>query len=125
MKTIEINAGNVSMLAKLNDSPTSQKIWGALPIEGTANTWGEEIYFEIPVLSEQELDARAEVDVGELGYWPVGQAFCIFFGPTPLSTDKRPRAASPVNILGYLQGDATEFRGVSDGDRILITRAIL
>ena len=123
MTTIKLVAGHVSMLANLNSSLTSLKIWEALPIQGTANTWGDEIYFEIPVLVELEPDARVDVDVGELGYWPVGQAFCVFFGPTPFSTDERPRAASQVNILGRLQGDATQFRFVQNGTPVLITRA--
>ena len=123
MKTVTISAGDVSLPAELNDSPTARRIWEALPIEGTANTWGDEIYFEIPVVAEQEPDARADVGVGTLGYWPIGHAFCIFFGPTPASTDERPRAYSPVNILGHVVGDATRFRGVRDGARVHIVRS--
>jgi len=122
MNRITISAGDVSMAAKLNDAPTARQIWEALPIEGTAHTWGDEIYFEIPVLADQEADARAEVEVGELGYWPVGHAFCVFFGPTPASTDERPRAYSPVNILGRVLGDATQFRTVEAGTRVRIAR---
>ena len=122
MGKIWINAGGVSMLAELNESGTAIKIWRVLPIETNVNTWGDEIFFEIPVVSEEEPDARSEVDVGELGYWPVGNAFCIFFGPTPVSTDERPRAASPVNIVGNLQGDATEFRHVRNGAKVSIGR---
>ena len=123
MAEIKIYAGEICMLAQLNGSETAKKIWEVLPIDATANTWGDEIYFEIPVVAEAEPDARAEVDVGELGYWPVGNAFCVFFGPTPVSTDERPRAASPVNIVGSLQGDATEFRGVRNGTRVSVSRA--
>ena len=123
MNTITLSAGNVSLTAELNDSPTAQQIWQALPIEGKANRWGDEIYFEIPVKAGQEPDAREQVEVGELGYWPVGHAFCIFFGPTPVSTDERPRAYSPVNILGRVIGDATRFRAVKDGMRVQIIRA--
>ena len=123
MNTITLSAGNVSLTAELNDSPTAQQIWQALPIEGKANRWGDEIYFEIPVKANQEPDAREQVEVGELGYWPVGHAFCIFFGPTPVSTDERPRAYSPVNILGHVKGDATHFRAVKDGMRVQIIRA--
>jgi hypothetical protein len=123
MAKIVISAGTISLQAELTDSLTAQRIWEALPIEGMANTWGDEIYFEIPVIVEQAPDARAEVEVGELGYWPVGQAFCIFFGPTPASTDERPRAYSPVNILGRVLGDATAFRAVRGGERVRIERA--
>ena len=122
MNAITISAGNMSLTAELNDSPTTQQIWQALPIEGEANRWGDEIYFEIPVKAGQEPDAREQVEVGELGYWPVGHAFCIFFGPTPVSTDERPRAYSPVNILGCVIGDATQFRSVRDGMRVRLTR---
>ena len=123
MNTITLSAGNVSLTAELNDGPTAQQIWQALPIEGEANRWGDEIYFEIPVKAGQEPDAREQVEVGELGYWPVGHAFCIFFGPTPVSTDECPRAYSPVNILGRVIGDATRFRAVKDGLRVQIVRA--
>ena len=75
------------------------------------------------MIAELEPDARVEVDVGELGYWPVGHALCVFFGPTPVSRDERPRAASPVNILGRLKGDATQFRLVRNGTRVSVTRA--
>jgi hypothetical protein len=122
MNKITISAGDVSLTAELNDAPTARQIWEALPIEGTARTWGDEIYFEIPVMADQEPDARAEVEVGDLGYWPVGHAFCIFFGPTPASTDERPRAYSPVNILGRVLGDATQFRAVQAGTQVQITR---
>jgi hypothetical protein len=72
------------------------------------------------VVAGQEPDARAEVEVGELGYWPVGRAFCIFFGPTPASTDERPRAYSPVNVLGRVLGDVTCFRAVREGTRVRV-----
>ena len=123
MKTITISAEGVSLPAELNDSPTARRVWEALPIEGRANTWGDEIYFEIPVIADQEPDARAQVEVGTLGYWPIGHAFCIFFGPTPVSTDERPRAYSPVNILGNVVGDATQFRKVRDGAKVQIARS--
>ena len=123
MNVITLSAGNVSLTAELSDGPTARQIWQALPIEGEANRWGDEIYFEIPVKAGQEPDAREQVEVGELGYWPAGHAFCIFFGPTPVSTDERPCAYSPVNILGRVIGDATRFRDVKDGMRVQIIRA--
>lgn len=69
---------------------TARQLWTVLPLAGTANTWGDEVYFEVPVIAELEPDARVEVDVGELGYWPVGHALCVFFRPTPVSRDERP-----------------------------------
>jgi hypothetical protein len=120
---IMITAGSVSMEAELNEGQTARQIWAALPIEGSANTWGDEIYFDIPVVAAQESDARADVEVGELGYWPVGHAFCIFFGPTPVSRDERPRAYSPVNVVGRVSGDATRFRAVGSGTTVRIEQA--
>lgn len=122
MSVIEISSGELTLQAELNESPTAHEIWNKLPLEGRANAWGDEIYFEVPVAMDQESDARAEVEVGELGYWPVGWAFCIFFGPTPVSTDERPRAYSPVNVIGRVQGDAKLFKLVSDGDLVRIDR---
>ena len=123
MRKITITAGSVTMEAELNDNPTAQQVWDALPIEGAANIWGDEIYFEIPVRAGEEASARADVDVGELGYWPVGHAFCIFYGPTPVSTGSRPRAYSPVNILGRVLGDATAFRVVNSGATVKLEQA--
>ena len=122
MKTILITAGNVCLPAELYDTHTAQAIWEALPIEGTANTWGDEIYFNIPVTVPQEPDARAKVEVGELGYWPVGSAFCIFFGSTPASDKDQPIAASPVNVFGHVTGDATLFGEVYQGAKVKITK---
>jgi hypothetical protein len=123
MNRIEIVVGSLRVEAELNDGPTARQIWAALPIRGSASIWGDEIYFEIPVVAGEEPDARAGVEVGELGYWPVGHAFCIFFGPTPVSTDERPRAYSPVNILGRVLGDATVFRAVKGGATVQIERS--
>ena len=120
MPKIKITSGEVSMEAEINQSPTAQSVVENLPVEGQANKWGDEIYFEIPVRMEQDAEASQNLAVGELGYWPVGHAFCIFFGPTPVSTDERPRAYSPVNILGRLLGDPLLFKSVKDGDRVRI-----
>jgi len=120
---IEIDAAGVSMTAELDDSKTSQSIIDALPIEGSVNRWGEEIYFSIPVDIGLEDGARADMEVGELGYWPTGKAFCIFFGPTPASGgDNKPVAASEVNVLGKVDGDATEFSSVKGGEKITLKK---
>lgn len=111
------------MEARLNDSPTAQELLKKLPIESQVNTWGDEIYFEIPVNMPQEPNARDIVAVSELGYWPVGKAFCIFFGPTPVSTDERPRAYSPVNILGEFLGDSQGLKAIKDGDKVKLVRS--
>jgi hypothetical protein len=123
MKTITISAQGISMSAELNDSSSAQQIWDALPLEGSASTWGDEIYFATSVVMEEEPDASADVEVGDLGYWPPGHALCIFFGPTPASTAKKPRAASPVNILGHVMGDARQFRIVQNGTTVRVDRS--
>ena len=123
MKTITIRAGNISMSAELNDKPTATQVWEALPIEARGSRWGDEIYFEIPVSAGQEADARADMEVGELGYWPVGSAFCIFFGPTPASRGDEIRAASAVNIIGKVSGDPKAFLKVKEGAHITLEKA--
>lgn len=123
MKKITMTVGDVKLTGELNESATAQQVWDALPIEATASTWGDEVYFEIPVAAEQAPDARAEVAVGTLGYWPMGSAFCIFFGPTPASTGDQPRAYSPVNVLGRVVDDATRLHGVAHGAAVRIERA--
>jgi hypothetical protein len=122
MATITISAGAVSVTAELHDTPTARSILEALPVEGSVNTWGDEIYFEIPVALELEPDARADVEVGDLGYWPTGRALCVFFGPTPASNDERPRAASAVNVFGRVVGDSTTLRSVSAGTTVTVSK---
>jgi hypothetical protein len=122
MRRIRILAGAVGATAQLHDNETADAIWEALPITGTANRWGDEIYFEIPVRAAQATDAREVVEAGELGYWPVGHAFCIFWGPTPASQGKEIRAASPVNIFGQLDGEPGVLGVVTGGEQIQIER---
>ena len=120
MTRIRITAGDVTATAELNDSPTALAIFESLPLDGVANRWGEEIYFDIPVNLEVEDDARADIEVGELGYWPMGKAFCVFFGPTPVSSGDKPRAYSPVNAFGRIDGDATVFTAVQSGTMVRV-----
>ncbi|MDD5093414.1 MAG: cyclophilin-like fold protein [Dehalococcoidia bacterium] len=122
MDKISITIENLTVLAELTESPTAQRIWEALPLEGKANVWGEEIYFIIPIKTELEREARAEVEVGDLGYWPSGPAFCIFFGATPISTSHKPRAYSPVNVFGRILGDLTPLKTVTENARISVKR---
>jgi hypothetical protein len=121
MAKIMIEVDNLAIAANLKATPTAQKIFEILPIEGRANVWGEEIYFDIPLQVELEADAREEVEVGDLGYWPAGPAFCIFFGPTPVSRGDQPRAYSPVNVFGHVIGDAQQFKSVAGGAKVRIT----
>jgi len=120
-RMIRITAGAVSAEARLNDSKTAGAIWDALPIEAKGQTWGDEIYFDIGLSAPAE-KAREVVDVGDLAYWPPGQAFCIFFGPTPASRGDECRAASAVNVVGKIVGDARVFTKVRSGSRVTIER---
>jgi len=122
MHEIRIATDKIEMLATLDDSATAERIWDALPIDSTVNTWGQEIYFSIPVQCDLGLEARDRMEVGEVGYWPTGSAFCIFFGRTPASKGDEPRAASPVNPVGRCEGDIKVFRQVREGDAVRIER---
>jgi hypothetical protein len=116
---IRITVGAIEAEAELNNSRTAHEIWKALPIKGRASLWGDEIYFSIPV--KLELEAGQEVvSIGDLGYWPDGNAFCIFFGPTPVSQKGEIRPASAVTVLGKVIGDATVFKKVATGTTVTI-----
>lgn len=121
---IRILVGDLKVEAELNDSKTAQLIWEALPIEARGNTWGEEIYFGIPVKTGLEQGAREVVSSGELGYWPTGHAFCIFFGPTPASRGDEIRAASAVNVIGKVVGNPKVFQRVKDGEKVVLKKAL-
>jgi len=112
----------VAELLEGKNVKTSEALWNTLPIEGSANRWGDEIYFEIPVAAGLE-EEQQTVNVGDVAYWPPGKAFCIFFGPTPASRGKEPRAASPVNVFAKIVGDASVFRKVKDGDKVKIEKS--
>jgi len=109
---IAIQIGTLSMEAELNDTPTAQHIAAALPLRCSFNTWGDEIYFSIPVNATLDDSAQEVVELGALGYWPPGKAFCIFFGQTPASQPGKIMPASAVNVIGKVLGDATQFKAV-------------
>ena len=120
-RTIQIKVNNIELEAILNNSRTAEAIWEALPIIAHTNTWGDEIYFTIPVKLELERGQEL-VEMGDLGYWPPGNAFCIFFGPTPMSRGEEIRPASAVTVFGKVAGDATVLKRVSSGTQIIIGR---
>ena len=120
-KKIRIRAGAIEAEAELNDTRTAQAIWETLPIKGRVNLWGDEIYFSIPLSLELELGQEL-VSLGDLGYWPDGNAFCIFFGHTPISQGNEIRPASPVTVFGKVIGDATAFKKIAEGTKITIRR---
>jgi len=109
---IAIQIGTLSMEAELNDTSTAQQIAAALPLRSSFNTWGDEIYFSIPINAALDDSAQEVVELGDLGYWPPGKAFCIFFGQTPASQPGKIMPASAVNVIGKVLGDATRFKTV-------------
>ncbi len=121
LKRINIKAGLIEAVAELNNTRTAQAIWEALPIKARANLWGEEVYFSIPVSLKLEVGQEL-VSAGDLGYWPEGNAFCIFFGPTPISRGGEIRPASAVTVFGRITGDATIFKQIASGTEITIER---
>ena len=120
MTKIRIKVGHLSLEGELHDTPTARKLIDVLPIKTAFNTWGDEIYFSIPVEAELDETAKEVVEIGDLGYWPTGNAFCIFFGPTPVSQGDEIRPASAVNVFGQVEGDATIFQQVAGGAGIKI-----
>ena len=118
---IRITVGDVVVDAELNDSKCAQMIAEALPIEASAGTWGEEFYFSIDVDCPGE-DLQSAVEIGDLGYWPPGSAFCMFFGMTPMSTPEEIRPASPVTVIGKMTGDLEPLKTVRSGARVRIEK---
>ena len=124
MMKIKIQFANYTVEAPLSDSETAKAIYAALPFTRNVNTWGDEIYFGIPVSVDLEPDAKAEVSVGDLAYWPNMPAFCIFFGPTPVSSGEKPVAASAVNVFGKLsEVNIQQLRRIPDGENVTISKA--
>ena len=120
---IRITSGNIQTIAELRNTPTAKAIYNSLPIEGSANRWGDEIYFPIPVNLDAEPDAKDIVEKGDIAYWPEGNCFCIFWGRTPASKSNEIRAASKVNVFGKVKGDAKIFSKVKNGDFIVLEKA--
>ena len=121
-RRISVTAGDASVTATLNDSGTAGLLWDALPLEAPASTWGDEIYFRIAVQADEEDGASDVVEMGAVAYWPPGQALCLFFGRTPASRGEEIRAASAVNVIGTIEGDATALKQVRSGTRVVVER---
>lgn len=122
MKKIILSVKGITLEAELNNSKTAEKIWDLLPIESRVNTWGNEIYFSTGEEIELDDTANEVVSMGDLAYWPPGEAFCIFFGITPASQGEDIRAASAVNVFGKIIGDAQVFKQVNSGDRLIVKK---
>jgi len=120
MPRIRFDFGSFTLDADLLDTPTAKAIAATLPIEASALTWGEEVYFDVPVRVKREGNARAVVTPGEIAYWPEGPAIAIGFGRTPISKGDECRLASPCNIFAKALGDVKELREVRAGTKIKI-----
>ena len=123
VRDVVIKAGTVSIAARLRDTPTADKIWSALPLYATAQTWGEEVYFNTSISSEREADARDVVEPGEIAYWPEGHVIAIGFGPTPISQGDEIRLTSPCNIWADAVDDVRALRDVHAGGDIAVVQA--
>ena len=120
MSIVTITAGNIAIRIKTLDTPTAAAIAAACPIGSSANTWGEEVYFSVPVSVPREPDAKAVVQAGELAYWPDGEAIAIGFGPTPISQGEEIRLASPCNIWGHALDDVKALSVVKSGANVTV-----
>jgi len=118
---IKIRLGSVVLDAELNDSETARQVLDSLPLKSSFNTWGDEIYFSIPVQAEPD-NGQETVALGDLGYWPPGHAFCIFYGKTPASQGDEIRPASPVNPIGRVCGDVAVLKTASRAEEIIIEK---
>lgn len=123
MREIVIRAGGVAIRARLLETPTADRVWQALPIYASAQTWGREVYFSAPLNSGLEPGAKDVVSPGEIAFWPDGDAIAIGFGPTPLSKDGEIRLASPCNVFALALDDVAQLKCVYAGERIAVLEA--
>ncbi len=120
---IKITIKNITLLAELFETKTALAVFNALPIEAIPEKWGDEFYFEIPIQMPLDETATSKVKIGDIGYWPPGNALAIFFGPTPISRGPDPVPASDVNLVGRIIGDATVLKDVKGICKIRIEKA--
>ncbi|MFI6765685.1 cyclophilin-like fold protein [Streptomyces sp. NPDC050355] len=111
------------LTATLDDTPTAAALVAALPVDSTAHTWGEEVYFDTGLTPALEADARQVVEPGTVAFWPPGNALALPYGPTPISEGDEPRLASPCNVLGRIDGDPRALATVRSGDPIHVHKA--
>ena len=123
LQVILIKAGTIHVQAELNNTRTARALLGILPVKATANTWGDEIYFDVPLTAEIE-DGKQVVEMGDVAYWPDGPSLCLFFGRTPASRGDEIRAASPVTILGRILGDPKVLKSVRSGAEVTVEKVI-
>ena len=121
-RQIQISTGNLTLTATLNDLETANQLWESLPITGSVQIWGDEIYFSIPINVEEELDSQETVRAGAVAYWPPGSALCLFWGPTPVSAPGEIRPASAVNVVGIIDNDPTLLAQVPAAAEIVVEK---
>ena len=124
MARIRFDFGTLTLDAELLDTPTARAVAAALPISSAALTWGEEVYFDVPVEVKREADARAVVTPGEIAYWPEGPAIALGFGRTPISQGDETRLASPCNIFARALGSVKVLAKVKSGARVRVTAIV-
>jgi uncharacterized protein len=123
MRQIKLTIGDVQMTAVLKDTPSANAVWAALPISATAQTWGEEVYFSVPVSAKPEADERDIMQPGEIAFWCEGSAIAIGFGRTPASTGDEIRLVAPVNVWATTADDVRALKSVKPGAAITVDRA--
>jgi hypothetical protein len=123
VRTVIITVGDKRIDAELNESKTAQLVWDALPFEGNGQTWGDEVYFRVPVDAELE-NPQQVVDIGDIGYWPTGRAFCIFYGKTPASSGDDIVPASPVDVIGRVTSDVSVLKGLAAPGRVRVDKGM-
>jgi len=120
---LRVSASGRSFEIELKDTPTARALLEATPFESHAQTWGEEVYFSTPVSAKVEPDARQVVEPGTVCFWCEGDALALPYGRTPISTDARPKLASPCNVLGKIVGDPQQLAKVHSGEKIRVEKA--
>ena len=121
MTRIHFDFGNLTLDAELLDTPTARAVAAALPLSSVVLTWGEEIYFDVPITAPREAAARDVVTPGEIAYWPEGPALAIGFGRTPISRGTETRLASPCNVFARAIGDVKGLKAIKAGTRVQVT----
>ena len=121
MARIRFDFGEITLDAELLDTPTAKAVAAALPISSSVLTWGEEVYFDVPLEVKREPDARAVITPGEIAFWPQGPAIAIGFGRTPISKDNETRLASPCNVFAKALSDVKVLAKVKTGAKVDVT----